>query len=49
MVRQQLKQQTGFHLFDQVKKLTLSGYQQLVKLNTDIFIRSLCLQATFAL
>lgn len=28
--------------------LTFAGYSKLLRLNTDIFIRSLCLQAAFA-
>lgn len=48
MVTGQLKKDSSFHI-DQLKKhLNFSGYGQLLRLNRDIFIRSLCLQVTFA-
>ncbi|WP_371316370.1 MATE family efflux transporter [Shewanella sp. NIFS-20-20] len=48
MVVNQLKRQGGFCLKAQLRALQLSGYQQLLSLNANIFIRSLCLQAVFA-
>ncbi|MCF1427095.1 MAG: MATE family efflux transporter [Shewanella sp.] len=48
MVCRQLKLQGGFNLMEQLRALRPTGYSQLLKLNTDIFIRSLCLQAAFA-
>ncbi|MGI2258487.1 MATE family efflux transporter [Shewanella sp. GXUN23E] len=48
MVHKQLKQQGGFHLMEQLWALHPAGYSQLLRLNTDIFVRSLCLQAAFA-
>ncbi|MFC3139009.1 MATE family efflux transporter [Shewanella submarina] len=48
MVKRQLSLQGGFHLGEQLKRLTPAGYGQLLRLNGDIFVRSLCLQATFA-
>ncbi|MFB2656284.1 MATE family efflux transporter [Shewanella xiamenensis] len=48
MVLQQLKLSSQFK-FDQLRvHLTFAGYGKLLKLNSDIFIRSLCLQAAFA-
>ncbi|ASF16228.1 MATE family efflux transporter [Shewanella sp. FDAARGOS_354] len=48
MVLQQLKLSSQFK-FDQLHvHLTFAGYGKLLKLNSDIFIRSLCLQAAFA-
>ncbi|MCD8550444.1 MULTISPECIES: MATE family efflux transporter [Shewanella] len=48
MVLQQLKLSSQFK-FDQLRvHLTFVGYGKLLKLNSDIFIRSLCLQAAFA-
>lgn len=48
MVLQQLKLSSQF-TFDHLRvHLTFGGYGKLLKLNTDIFIRSLCLQAAFA-
>ncbi|QDF68402.1 MATE family efflux transporter [Shewanella sp. SNU WT4] len=48
MVIRQLKLQSGFALKEQLCRLQLNGYQQLLSLNANIFIRSLCLQAVFA-
>ncbi|QGS48162.1 MATE family efflux transporter [Shewanella putrefaciens] len=48
MVRQQLKRAPDFHLFQLLPHVTLMGYGKLLRLNTDIFIRSLCLQTAFA-
>ncbi|MCT8867395.1 MATE family efflux transporter [Shewanella sp. ZOR0012] len=48
MVLQQLELSSQFK-FDQLRvHLTFAGYGKLLKLNSDIFIRSLCLQAAFA-
>ncbi|MCL1091455.1 MATE family efflux transporter [Shewanella profunda] len=48
MVLQQLKRAPYFHLSQLLPHVTLTGYGKLLGLNTDIFIRSLCLQAAFA-
>ncbi|GIU40232.1 MATE family efflux transporter [Shewanella sairae] len=48
MVRGQLSKLGGFKLFTVAKQLSLQSYGKLMSLNTDIFIRSLCLQLSFA-
>ncbi|MFB2682512.1 MATE family efflux transporter [Shewanella mangrovisoli] len=48
MVLQQLKLSSQFTFGHLRVHLTFVGYGQLLRLNTDIFIRSLCLQAAFA-
>lgn len=48
MVKRQLQLQGNFQLWHQLQRLTVAGYQQLLRLNSDIFLRSLCLQAAFA-
>ena len=48
MVLQQLKRAPEFHLSQLFPHVTLTGYGKLLRLNTDIFVRSLCLQAAFA-
>ncbi|MGS0689579.1 MATE family efflux transporter [Shewanella sp. 30m-9] len=48
MVRGQLNKLGGFKLFHVVKQLSLQSYGKLMGLNTDIFVRSLCLQLSFA-
>jgi len=44
LVKQQLNRSGGFHLQSIFRQLSLQSYRQLVSLNTDIFVRSLCLQ-----
>ncbi|WP_028766837.1 MATE family efflux transporter [Shewanella fidelis] len=48
MVRSQLNKLGGFKLFTLVKQLSLQSYTKLISLNADIFVRSLCLQLSFA-
>lgn len=48
MVYHQLKKTGDFHFFQLCKSLNLNSYQRLLSLNADIFIRSLCLQISFA-
>lgn len=48
LVRRQLNRLGDFQLMTICKQLTLQSYRQLISLNTDIFIRSLCLQLSFA-
>lgn len=48
MVYRQLKIQGNFNLKQQLRQLRPAQYTQLLRLNGDIFIRSLCLQACFA-
>ncbi|GIU03938.1 MATE family efflux transporter [Shewanella glacialipiscicola] len=48
MVLQQLKRATDFQLSQLLTHVTFAGYGKLLRLNTDIFIRSLCLQIAFA-
>ncbi|MCH1929949.1 MATE family efflux transporter [Shewanella sp. A25] len=48
MVLQQLKLSPHFELIRLRSHITLKGYGKLLRLNTDIFIRSLCLQTAFA-
>ena len=47
MVNNELKQQSGFSYRKLLEEIHFDGVGRLVKLNFDIFIRSLCLQATF--
>ncbi|MCL1138180.1 MATE family efflux transporter [Shewanella pneumatophori] len=48
MVRGQLNKLGGFKLFAVAKQLSLQSYGKLISLNADIFVRSLCLQLSFA-
>ncbi|MCL1147284.1 MATE family efflux transporter [Shewanella marinintestina] len=48
MVKGQLSKLGDFKLFTVAKQLSLQSYGKLMSLNTDIFIRSLCLQLSFA-
>ncbi|ABV34793.1 MATE efflux family protein [Shewanella sediminis HAW-EB3] len=48
MVYKQVQKTGGFDLFKLSKTLSLTSYHQLLSLNADIFIRSLCLQIAFA-
>ncbi|WP_394202629.1 MATE family efflux transporter [Shewanella waksmanii] len=48
MVLQQLNKLPDLSFTSTVKQLSLSSYRQLLSLNADIFVRSLCLQSTFA-
>ncbi|GIU21125.1 MULTISPECIES: MATE family efflux transporter [unclassified Shewanella] len=48
MVRSQLGKLGDFKLVQLIKQLSLQSYSKMMSLNTDIFIRSLCLQASFA-
>lgn len=48
MVLQQLKRAPDFQLSQLLFHIRLTDYGKLLRLNTNIFIRSLCLQATFA-
>ncbi|MCZ4338343.1 MATE family efflux transporter [Shewanella colwelliana] len=48
MVFKQITQQGNFNLSQLVHQLSWQSYKQLLGLNRDIFIRSLCLQAAFA-
>ncbi|MCK8045189.1 MATE family efflux transporter [Shewanella sp. 1CM18E] len=48
MVRGQLNKLGGFKLFAVAKQLSLQSYAKLISLNADIFVRSLCLQLSFA-
>ncbi|MBQ4890239.1 MATE family efflux transporter DinF [Shewanella sp. MMG014] len=47
IVKRALYQQHDFHFRQLLVHLSLKGYSRLLKLNRDIFIRSLCLQASF--
>ncbi|GIU50993.1 MULTISPECIES: MATE family efflux transporter [Shewanella] len=47
IVKRALYQQSDFNLGKLFVHLSFKGYSQLLKLNRDIFIRSLCLQASF--
>lgn len=48
MVLQQLRLSPAFRLADLLAHISWVGYGALLRLNRDIFIRSLCLQAAFA-
>ena len=48
LVKRQLKRLGDFHLLSVCKQLSLQSYRKLISLNTDIFVRSLCLQSSFA-
>ncbi|NRD72263.1 MATE family efflux transporter [Shewanella sp. VB17] len=48
MVYQQIKHTGDFDFSRLYKTLDISSYRRLLSLNTDIFIRSLCLQLSFA-
>ncbi|MGL5361220.1 MAG: MATE family efflux transporter [Shewanella sp.] len=48
MVLQQLRLTPSFRLPDLLAHVSWAGYGALLRLNRDIFIRSLCLQAAFA-
>lgn len=48
MVSRVIARQGGFHLLTLCRQLSLRSYHKLLGLNRDIFIRSLCLQLTFA-
>ncbi|QYJ97785.1 MATE family efflux transporter [Shewanella alkalitolerans] len=48
MVVRTIKREGGFELLPLLRSLSLNSYQRLVRLNLDIFIRSLCLQLAFA-
>ncbi|RTR28930.1 MATE family efflux transporter [Shewanella atlantica] len=48
MVYKQVQKTGGFDLVRLRKELSLTSYHQLLSLNADIFIRSLCLQIAFA-
>ncbi|MGL5391838.1 MAG: MATE family efflux transporter [Shewanella sp.] len=48
MVQQQLRLTPSFRLPDLLAHVSWAGYGALLRLNRDIFIRSLCLQAAFA-
>ncbi|QLE87405.1 MATE family efflux transporter [Shewanella sp. Scap07] len=48
MVYRQLGKMGGWRFSDTVKQLSFASYRQLLSLNADIFVRSLCLQSTFA-
>ncbi|QYJ93931.1 MATE family efflux transporter [Shewanella spartinae] len=48
MVVRTIKRQGGFEFLTLLSSLSLNSYQRLVRLNLDIFIRSLCLQLAFA-
>ncbi|MCL1093851.1 MATE family efflux transporter [Shewanella kaireitica] len=48
LVRRQLNRLGDFQLMTICKQLTLQSYRKLISLNTDIFVRSLCLQLSFA-
>ena len=48
LVRRQLNRLGDFQLLTICKQLTLQSYRKLISLNTDIFVRSLCLQLSFA-
>jgi len=48
MVYKQVQKTGGFDLVRLSKELSLTSYHQLLSLNADIFIRSLCLQIAFA-
>ncbi|MCL1056541.1 MATE family efflux transporter [Shewanella gelidimarina] len=47
-VRRQLKRLGDFHFITVCKQLSLQSYHKLISLNADIFVRSLCLQLSFA-
>ncbi|MEZ9198367.1 MATE family efflux transporter [Shewanella sp. 10N.286.54.B9] len=47
LVKRQLNRLAGFQLLTICKQLTLHSYRKLISLNTDIFVRSLCLQLSF--
>ncbi len=47
LVKRQLNRLGGFQLLTICKQLTLQSYRKLISLNTDIFVRSLCLQLSF--
>ncbi|QYJ90138.1 MATE family efflux transporter [Shewanella halotolerans] len=48
MVVRTIKREGGFEFLPLLRSLSLNSYQRLVRLNLDIFIRSLCLQLAFA-
>ncbi|GIU11225.1 MATE family efflux transporter [Shewanella sp. c952] len=48
LVRRQLNRLGDFQLLTICKQLTLQSYRKIISLNTDIFVRSLCLQLSFA-
>lgn len=48
MVYRELAKQGGFNFINLCSQLTFTSYKKLLGLNRDIFIRSLCLQLTFA-
>ncbi|QQX80575.1 MATE family efflux transporter [Shewanella sp. KX20019] len=48
LVKRQLKQLGDFHFITVCKQLSLKSYHKLISLNADIFVRSLCLQLSFA-
>ena len=48
LVKRQLNRLGDFQLLTICKQLTLQSYRKLISLNTDIFVRSLCLQLSFA-
>lgn len=48
MVLQQLKRDPQFQFSQLYQHISFRGYDKLLRLNSDIFLRSLCLQATFA-
>lgn len=48
MVYQQIKKTGEFDFSHLCKSLNLSSYRKLLSLNADIFVRSLCLQISFA-
>lgn len=48
MVYRQLGKMGGWRFSDTVKQLSFASYRQLLSLNADIFVRSLCLQSAFA-
>ncbi|WP_144211565.1 MATE family efflux transporter [Shewanella donghaensis] len=47
IVKRALYQQADFNLRQLLVHISFKGYSRLLKLNRDIFIRSLCLQASF--
>ncbi|WOT05416.1 MATE family efflux transporter [Shewanella youngdeokensis] len=47
-VNRQLNHLDDFHFITVCRQLTLQSYQKLLSLNADIFVRSLCLQLSFA-
>ncbi|MFT5790046.1 MAG: MATE family multidrug resistance protein [Shewanella sp.] len=47
-VKRQLMRLGDFHFIAVCKQLSLQSYHKLISLNADIFVRSLCLQLSFA-